>query len=67
MQMWKCQQARIMYGHQSFKGGKEIHFGPDYFDYKTFNSKGFWFVEGSCFPEKYLVSKNIKVTTAQMT
>lgn len=52
MQMCKCQQASIMYAHPSFKGGKEIHFGLDYFHYKAFNSKVSWFVERGCFPEK---------------
>lgn len=65
MQICKCQQANIIYAYQSFKGEKEIHFGPDYFECKTFNPKGFWLVEGGCLPEKYLVSENIKVTTAQ--
>jgi len=56
-----------MYAHPSFKGGKEIHFGLDYFHYKAFNSKVSWFVERGCFPEKkkYLVSEDITVTTTQ--
>lgn len=50
MQMCKCQQANIIYAYQSFTGEKEFHFVPG-FEYKTFNYKGFWFVQ-SCFPEK---------------
>lgn len=57
MQMCKCQQASIMYAHPSFKGGKEIHFGLDYFHYKAFNSKVSWFVERGCFPEKKIFGK----------
>lgn len=65
--MCKWQQAGIIYAYQSFKGGKVICFGPGYFKYKIINSKGFWFFEGCCFPEKNLLSENIKVTTAQST
>lgn len=67
MQICKCQQASIIYVHQSFKGEKEILFGQYYFKYETFNSKGFWIVEGCCLPEKYLVSENINMTTVQRT
>lgn len=67
MQIRKCQQANIIYVHQSFKGEKEILFGQDYFEYETFNSKGFWLLENGCLPEKYLVRENINVTTVQRT
>lgn len=32
--------------------GKGDPFVPDDFEQKTFTSKGFWFAEGCCFPEK---------------
>lgn len=62
MQMCKCQQANICL--PIMWRGKRDPFGPDYFEYKSFKSKVFWFVE-SCFPEKYLVSETIKATTIQ--